>query len=244
MGDKKNYKERFKNDAIVKYYDNKEYHKHSYYSLIWELEKEILFKEISNFSKSHIDYLDFACGTGRVISFLENYVATSIGVDISKNMLNAAENKVKTSKLIQRDIIKNPLNQKFDVITSFRFFLNAENNLRKGVLKEIKKMMKTDSIFIFSIHGNKYSFRCFTFLLNSILFGKKLNQMSYFDVVELLDKEGFVILNYYGLGFLPKFLYRLKIFNKILFSIDKMLAKINILRMFSHNLIFVVKKNE
>ena len=66
-------------------------------------------------------YLDFACGTGRLLSFLENNFAASTGVDISKDMLNIAEKYRKKSELICGDITREHLldGRKYDIFTAF-----------------------------------------------------------------------------------------------------------------------------
>jgi len=100
---KKGYTYSHMGKAKAKYYENKEYSNISYYSYIWRIEKDylnILSKEFKKNSRDSgkIRYLDFACGTGRVISFLENYMDISIGIDISNDMLEIARKKVKKSK--------------------------------------------------------------------------------------------------------------------------------------------------
>lgn len=104
------------------------------------------------------------CGTGRIIGYLENQFQESIGIDISSDMLEQAKVKVKHSMLICGDVTKghNGLEGKFDCITCFRFFLNAEQSLRDEVFGFITNKLKNqDSILIFNIHGNKFSTRWF-----------------------------------------------------------------------------------
>lgn len=234
------YSEKFKTKHSAERYEQVEYSDKSYYHLMWEMEKDFLITLVNQMSHTSINYLDFACGTGRVIEVVENYVSKSTGVDISEEMLSIARRKISRSYLIQRNILKESLKEKFDLITIFRYFLNAEVELRDQVLQEIKSYMTKDSLLIISIHGNKFSFRFFTYIIKRIT-GKRLNQMSYYDVKTMLNKNGFKIINYVGIGFLPKFLYRFYIFQNILYKIDRKFYESGLLSFFSHILLFGVK---
>ncbi len=232
------YRKNFLNER-AKIYENKEYGKDSYYSLMWDIEKLFLI----NFFKKHKinNYLDFATGNGRVIEFAEKYVDESTGVDVSPDMLDIAEEKVKKSKLINQDITKKELKKKYDLITAFRFFLNAEENLRKEVLKEFKKILEPKGYIIISNQGNTYSFRYFTYLICNNIFGKNLNQISKKELENLFNKYGFKLINYRGVGFVPKVVYNVPFLRKIFFKLDKILYKIKFLSNFSHNQILVFK---
>ncbi len=99
---KKKYEERFKNAIMADDYSRNVYAKNSYYSLMWNIEKIVLEREIVSINKKNIKYLDFACGTGRVISYVENFVESSHGIDISQEMLNIASKKTKINPCINR----------------------------------------------------------------------------------------------------------------------------------------------
>ncbi len=231
------YTNRFKNNSLVNYYETIEYANDSYYSLMWKLEQDYLLKLLGSIDSKKMHYLDFACGTGRVCGVVEKYVASSSGIDVSSEMLKVAQKKTSRTTLIKQDIVKRPLKKKFDLITAFRFFLNAEESLRNEVLASLKKSLKKNSILVFNIHGNKYSFRFLVFVINKLL-GKKTNQMSYAEVKYLLEKNGYEIMGYTGVGFIPKIFYRVPILKNLTFRIDKHLYTKQYLRFFSPILIF------
>ena len=82
----------------------------NYKALIWSWEKEILqkiLKKYLNKSRSEINYLDFACGTGRITEIIESKVGEAYGVDVSDEMLSVAKKKLKRTKLINTDLTKN-----------------------------------------------------------------------------------------------------------------------------------------
>ena len=79
---------------------------------------------------------DFACGTGRVLEFLGLYFPAPVGIDVSPDMLALARARCPRAKLILGDVTTMPslAPGPFDLITAFRFFLNAEPPLRSEVL--------------------------------------------------------------------------------------------------------------
>ena len=79
---------------------------------------------------------DFACGTGRVLEFLDRYFPAPVGIDVSPDMLALARSRCPRARLILGDVTTTPglAPGPFDLITAFRFFLNAEPPLRGEVL--------------------------------------------------------------------------------------------------------------
>lgn len=215
------------------------YKENSYYSLIWELEKEYL-KDFLVKNKFK-NYLDFACGSGRVISFAEKYVGASTGVDVSKDMLNITKTKVSKAKLIAQDITKSSLNAKYDLITAYRFFLNAQEGLRHDVLKEFQQMTKSGSYVVISNQGNKTSAIFLTAPLEKTFFGKKLNMLSKKDLEKLFNQYGYELVEYRGFGFLPKAFYSIGFLKKPLYALDTLFYKARVFSYLSHNQTLIFK---
>jgi SAM-dependent methyltransferase len=126
--------------------------------LLWSLE-QVLLKEILDryFRDRQIHLLDFACGTGRITQFLEPYVTTSVGVDISAAMLEVARNKLTKTHLIHADLTTNNVLQgrRFNLITAFRFFLNAEPDLRKQVIRILPGLLSEDGYLLWNNHRQR-----------------------------------------------------------------------------------------
>lgn len=222
----------------VKKYD-KIYGRDYYDSRVWVLEKKILKLILNKYLKIKIkSYLDFACGTGRILEFFEKRVNLSFGIDLSESMLNEAKKKFKKTTFIKADITKeqNIFNHKFDVVTAFRFFLNAETTLREKVLKEIYKILNDQGLFIFNIHGNKYS--------TIYLFKKKnhCNTLTLSEMKKLLKKYSFKVIKVYGLSFLPwDFAFYFP--KRIWLLAENLFSKIKLINKFGSNLIIICKKN-
>ncbi|EHP87387.1 class I SAM-dependent methyltransferase [Methanotorris formicicus] len=138
---------------LAKYYDAlaKEYDKaYSFEKLKWmrEVENIIISKEI----KKGFFVLDVGCGSGEQLKKLNN----AVGLDISIEMAKIANKK--TNKLVVVGNAENlPFkNNTFDCVISFFGALNHVNLDR--ALKEIRRVLKKDGIFIFTV-ANAYDIK-------------------------------------------------------------------------------------
>jgi SAM-dependent methyltransferase len=159
------YRERFSDHRIAAKYDLVIYSKDSVSDVVWQLESAMLKEIVEDMRKrkKRIDYLDFACGTGRIISFLEDKVDNAIGIDVSQFMLNRAAHKVKRARFLCRDITlaDAAVEGQYDLITCFRFLKNAEADLRQAALCQLAKRLRDrDSRLVVNCHGaNPFSFK-------------------------------------------------------------------------------------
>lgn len=103
-------------------------------------------------------YLDFACGTGRITAAVAPMAAEVVGLDISESMLAAATQKLPAAKFIRGDLTQDRLDLGFfDLVTSFRFFGNAEPALRAAVLGALNLLQRTGGYLIINNHRNPTS---------------------------------------------------------------------------------------
>ncbi len=122
---------------------------------LWSREREIILRIVDKyFADSDIHLLDFACGTGRITGLLEDRVETSTGVDVSASMLAVAREKLRRTEIIEADITEEDAlkGRKFNLITAFRFFLNAEPELRSAAMSSLAEMLTEDGVLIFNNH--------------------------------------------------------------------------------------------
>ena len=89
-------------DLYGKKYDNELYKMDLFEYEIWQKEKEIIGDVVAKYCRKG-RLLDFACGTGRIISFLEDNFTKAVGIDISSDMLKQTRVKVKNARLICGD---------------------------------------------------------------------------------------------------------------------------------------------
>ncbi|TIQ58250.1 MAG: class I SAM-dependent methyltransferase, partial [Mesorhizobium sp.] len=79
-----------------------------------------------------------------------------VGVDVSESMLSVAQ-VPRNVRLRLVDITTEPLPEKFHVITAFRFFLNAEDHLRREALQSMREHLDENGMLVCNIHMNATS---------------------------------------------------------------------------------------
>lgn len=105
-------------------------------------------------------YLDFACGTGRILEVFSDLIRTKVGVDTSEGQLAAARVKVPDAELVHGNVVTDPGllgGRKFDLITSFRLLLNLEPQNRVPILRVLREQLTTDGYLIIDNHMNRHS---------------------------------------------------------------------------------------
>lgn len=220
------------------------------HSALWEIEKRSLAKAINDYFHGEVDsYLDFACGTGRVIRSVRQFANYVVGVDVSPSMLEQASKESPDIKFIEADLTKdNELDgQKFDLITAFRFFPNAEPELRSEVMQTLTKLIKPDGLIIFNNHLNSTSLRRIVFWhikkrLFGNIFGKGYgHSMSRSEVEELIKSHGLEIVDIFPIGHLPMTEKIHIVPTKLMYLVELFFSKYIKSERFSQNIIYVCK---
>jgi len=222
------------------YYQNKKWQR-----FLWSREQEILVKIIEKyFVSKQVNLLDFACGTGRIAEFLENRVKTSTSVDVSASMLAVAKEKLKRTEIIEADITaENILKpRKFNLITAFRFFLNAELELRSAAIKAIVELLDDDGYLVFNNHQNSGSP---WIRLRYAHYRKKnpegiYNVMSIEQMKNLVEEAGLETIEIYPIGFFhpPK----IPVSFRLSHAIDGAASNFRFMNKLSENLIAVCRR--
>jgi predicted TPR repeat methyltransferase len=224
----------------------KSYHatfsKSPYRNMVWQQEQAILDNILKKFfKKEEVVLLDFACGTGRILSYLENQTKHAVGVDVSQSMLEVARENNMHSELIEADLTKKDVlgNRKFNLITAFRFFPNAQPELRKEVMELLCMHLNNNGYIVFNNHLNASS------SLNKLyrLFKKGYQGMSMNDIKELIDKNGLEIVKVFHLCVFPSCEDRTILPIILLRPIEALLSKLPFLRNLGQNLIFLCRSS-
>lgn len=190
-------------------YDRDQYSSGAYGDVLWRIEQEYLREIVDEFRSGHqiVDYLDFATGTGRIISYLEDLVDTAVGIEISEAMAERALGRVKSAKILCRDITEPgaPIEGQYDFITAFRFVLNAEPTLRLAGLKALAARLRDDSsLLVFNNHGYLWSYRLLAYPVYAMRRlgkeGSKPNYLTHRDVMRLVAQAGMRIDRVMGCG--------------------------------------------
>ncbi len=167
--------------------------------IIWDLEKRIIEEFLVNRKISN--HLDFASGTGRIAQFLEKKTKEQSLIDSSKKMLDHAKKILNPDKstFIDEDFTKTNLNKKFDLITAFRFFPNAEIFLRKEAMKFISEHLNDNGLLILNNH---YNFWSLPFIFERLTFRSNGFGMSHKEILELVKTNNLKIYKYKSIGLL------------------------------------------
>ena len=248
MGD--SYRDVFSSAARAERYDPVDCAPRSYMALLWELEKQTLSTLVGEIRATHrsIDYLDFATGTGRIITFLEPKVDTATGIDVSEAMATLARRKLKKGKILCKDITADgaDVEGKYDLITAFRFVLNAEPSLRVAALKRLAIRLKdASSRLIFNNHSNPFSHKMVFLPYHKLWrigrgFQPRGIYMSNGQARRLAAQAGLQIERVIGHGLLSGTLCKLIPFDRAL-RWEKKLAEIAMFQPFCCNQIYVAK---
>lgn len=218
---------------------NEHYATNPWRRFLWYREQLALNDLVDEFfKKQDIRLLDFGCGTGRIVGFLEDRVTEAVAVDVSQSMLEKAREKLTRTELIQADITKENVlkGRKFNLITAFRFFLNAEPELRQAALKALVPLLDKDGYFVFNNHRNQTSpLARFKYKRSH----KKRNFMSMQEARDMVGEARLEIIKIYPVGFLP--LYKIKLPYVLNNAIDSIATKFAFLQDYSESPIMVCK---
>ena len=144
--------------AVGNYYDQKlAADPFDAYMAFWEARyiSEMLGKQ---FPAGVGRYLDFACGTGRVTQLIAPLARESVAVDISSTMLTEARAKCPGTEFHLGDITRQdmPIGQ-FDLASAFRFFGNAQDELRDLAMAAIAVRVRAGGYFLLNNHRNPHA---------------------------------------------------------------------------------------
>jgi ubiquinone/menaquinone biosynthesis C-methylase UbiE len=246
-----NYREHFKKTAAD--YDRTTQSRHI--TLIYELEKEVLNGLLLRINSREKTVMDFACGTGRWTQVLEDHFKEVTGVDVSSEMIALARQKCKKAEFIVTDITSDMVdkkleNRQFDVITAFRFYKNAEQELRQAATEAVPKYLKKNGLFIFDLHLNTFSFMGILASIIRFLKVRKIlgvstltvRTISLGDIKRLFENSPFEIIDYYGTGLLPGRSDYTILPANLLYRVETFFTKRRILRSFSYNILVVARR--
>ena len=125
-------------------------------------------------------------------------------MDVSAVMLASAPS-ADNVRLHQIDLTRQSLGDTFDVVTAFRFFLNAEPPLREEALEAIRKHLKQDGRLVCNIQMNATSpIGIASRIANRLPRSKQRNTVSVDEQSTLLGSAGFIVEQITPYGYLPR----------------------------------------
>ena len=179
------------------------FRKNPYLALLWELERRVLARILRTFFGGRtIRHLDFACGTGRILAWMEQRTEESVGVDLSPEMLRLARQRLRRARVIQADLTREDVlgDRKFDLITAFRFFPNAQRQLRRQALAVIVRHLEPTGYVVFNNHKNLSSIPALVARVRGRSLGKGMSRA---EGADLVRQGGLRIVKRFGIGLVP-----------------------------------------
>jgi ubiquinone/menaquinone biosynthesis C-methylase UbiE len=212
----------------------------------WEhFERPYLERQFGRLQEAHPGgrYLDFACGTGRILEVGAPHFGTAVGIDVSDAMLTQARAKVPEATIVRADVLTEPVDVgTFDVVTLFRFLLRAGAELREDVLRWLRTVIADDGTLIVNNHRNALSQRGLTYRIETTIRPNGFEEELLTDrqVEELLHRCGFRVVERYGFGAVPSLRGRLLVSPPVLLPLERRWTKSGLQR-FSKNRIYICR---
>jgi SAM-dependent methyltransferase len=147
---------------------------------------EVLEKYLPGKAERH---LDFACGTGRITAVVSKHARQTVGVDISESMLAQAKSKLPNLTFVHGDLTSDDLGLgEFDLVSSFRFFGNAQPALRDAVIRVLHRHLRPGGHLLINNHRNP---RCLAALAGRVTGAPSTMDFTHGSVRHLLQSNGF-----------------------------------------------------
>jgi len=245
------YRDLFTAEGSACAYDEGQYEFGSYWEILWELEKPILDDVLDELRqhKRPLSYLDFACGSGRILSYVEGRCDRATGVDVSAEMLKRASTRVRKARLVRRDITAQgaPIEGRYDLITAFRFLLNAEPELRVAGLSALAvRLRDRDSRLVVSVHGNRLSYKALVGpyrRIRALSTGCPAdNLLSVTETRRLLVGAGLEVVSVHGMGLFPGRLWK-PLPRRVAVAVERALMRLPLISRFGLNQVLVCRKS-
>lgn len=247
---KEDFKAFYKKSEVVENYDKKRLSTVKK-RVVRQLEQLTAIKYI----KSGDEILEIGVGTGYITSALLKY-GNVIGIDSSSLMLKQARKNLKNKNnklsLINESIFTFNLNKKIDYIVSYRVFMHFDTNNINKALKNIKKHLKDDSLFVFDLPSKSYLKKIIQTLKIKFFKGEEVHNYSYSknEVYSIIKNNNLEVVDILAIDhaviFLP--IYFLFNYSKKFICLENMIYKLESKLLYFHHLntrwIIVVKKNE
>jgi SAM-dependent methyltransferase len=232
----------FSSPDVAATYDRERYGPGAYYSFIWDLQRPLLTRTALAVAARtpRPRYLDFACGSGRVLAALEPLVGPAVGLDVSPAMVALAAAKVAGAELRIGDILSDPdvVDRDYDLITAFRFFLHADPSVRGPVLASLADRLRDPgSRLVFNVQGVSSSLHG----LAAQRPGSSETSMSLASVRRMVRDAGLTIESWAGYGVCPACRERLRPMRRLMRTLDAWAAGSQALRGVSRDVIFVCR---
>lgn len=205
----------------------------SHRAFLWSQERGILSRiQRAYLGDREYDYLDFACGTGRILAYMEGFSRTSTGVDVSPEMLRECRGRVSSSTVVEADVTRDRpfAGRHFDLITTFRFFLNAEESLRQEVIMKLGELLAADGYLVFNNHMNRYSLIAIALRVYGVFRRRVIRTWTLKEIAALVKQADLEVVAVYHTGVIPGFEHIMLLPRRISAALESFFSRIGFLR--------------
>ncbi|SHK68100.1 Glycosyltransferase involved in cell wall bisynthesis [Anaerocolumna jejuensis DSM 15929] len=155
-------------DAIKQYYQNEEiaekYNEERFlqfpFNYFDAFERTSIDIAFESYMKEHIKILDIACGDGRIVQENLKY-GSCTAVDSSQAMLNIVKNRYGHNNVKTQicDFFIDSIEDKFDVITTFRYIRHYDYAQRKSIYHKIWNTLNDEGMLVFDAPNIRYAMK-------------------------------------------------------------------------------------
>jgi ubiquinone/menaquinone biosynthesis C-methylase UbiE len=218
-------------------------HGHLYWN---HFERPYLEKLFARLGREHPGrYLDFACGTGRIMELAHEHFSETVGIDVSDVMLAEARRRVPSAELLEVDVMSNPPDVgSFQVISLFRFILSAEDHLREGVLRWLRTVIVPDGVLVVNNHLNRWSITGWQHRLRNVIAGRPGGPPTEEYMQKLFRRCGFEIVEAYGFGVIPPWRNTPRAPSAQLLRVERLLGSSKTLQAYAKDRIYLCRPTQ
>ncbi len=204
------YESQFQSDDVAQNYAALYSEHDSSDARIWREQRQILAPLIREMVDDGArDAFDFACGTGRITAFLADHgLQRVVGFDVSEQMLKIARGQRPDLEFVAANpaaAVPPPAGaDRADVVTAFRYFLNADERERTAMMRAMAESCRPDGYLILHNHGHAKSSRTLWLKISR----RPARILSTESIVELAKAHGFFQLRRRGTQLFPLKMYR------------------------------------
>lgn len=181
----------------------------SYYASLWrDVEQPMIDRLLASYFPNGLErVVDVACGQGRITEFVAQRCKQAIGIDISQAMLSRAAICGTSAHYVRCDVSSDwPILGPVDLVTCFRFLLNAEGNLSVAALRRAAAHLSVSGgLLIANVHVRACSPLGYWYrATNRILRRTRARTLHDTQSRALLEESGFEVLHMERYGVLPR----------------------------------------
>lgn len=150
--------------------------------------------------------IDMACGTGRITEVVAEELPNVLGIDISTEMLAQAALRCAGVPFLERDITREGVAdlEPVDVATAFRFFMNAEPDLRDAVIDCLHAVLRPGGVLITNVQCNAQAPAGLVQRFRRRVLGHGVHTMSVAELTDLLGAHGFTVERIEWMAYWPR----------------------------------------